>query len=252
MMNFDNIEKNTIHKFWKTLSRKNISNIETNNFLKKPYLEKYIIDMSMIINNDQLDKKILEKLDSNEITNEEILLFISNIFEIDNDNKKNIEKAILKNPFYDEDINNLSINIIHYQVKYFRFYQLIHELLFDKNSDENELYNFILVYIKNNKRDINLYLKKNINFKIFYTYLNELFEKYDEIYCYFIENNYINKTADEYNGKSNILNMFLKNIFTNWYNIYKNDILNNNVNDKIKEHIIKRGILSRLTCFSNA
>ena len=48
-MNFDNIEKNTIHKFWKTLSRKNISNIEAHNFLKKPYLEKYIIDLSSMM-----------------------------------------------------------------------------------------------------------------------------------------------------------------------------------------------------------
>jgi hypothetical protein len=242
-MNFDNIEKNTIHKYWKTLSRKNISNIETNNFLKKPYLEKYIIDLSIIINNEQLDKRISEKIDSNDITNEDILLFITNIFEIEN--KKIIEKSILKNPFYDEDTNNLLINIISYQVRYFRFYQLIHELLFDKNSDENELYNFILVYIKNNKKELTLYSKKNIKFKIFFTYLNELFIKYDDIYNYFIENEYINES------KSNILNMFLKNIFTNWYNIYKQDILENNVNEKIKDHIIKGGILSRLICFSN-
>jgi hypothetical protein len=139
----------------------------------------------------------------------------------------------------------LLINIISYQVRYFRFYQLIHELLFDKNSDENELYNFILVYIKNNKKELTLYSKKNIKFKIFFTYLNELFIKYDDIYNYFIENEYINES------KSNILNMFLKNIFTNWYNIYKQDILENNVNEKIKDHIIKGGILSRLICFSN-
>jgi hypothetical protein len=53
------------------------------------------------------------------------------------------------------------------------------------------------------------------------------------------------------NDQLSIQNLFLKNIFTNWYNIYKKDILENNVNEKIKEHTIRRSILSRILCLPN-
>jgi len=58
-MNFDYIEENIIFKYWKTLKRKNISSIPSNKFIKKPYLENYIIDLSTIINNNMLLKKII-------------------------------------------------------------------------------------------------------------------------------------------------------------------------------------------------
>ena len=50
-MDFDEFEKNIIFEYWKTLKRKNISNISYNNFIKKPYLENYIINLSIIIDN---------------------------------------------------------------------------------------------------------------------------------------------------------------------------------------------------------
>lgn len=244
-MNINEIKKDIIFKFWETLERKNISNISINKFIKKPYLENYIIELSAIINNDKLIEKIIELLDLNKITDEELFLFISNSTDFDNDNKKSIENHILNN---ENDINKLAIEIIIYEVKYFRFYQMVSELLFEyDNNQENELYNFILIYIKNNRGEIKNYSKKNIKFNIFQHFLNDLFETYTNI----LNDLKKNKIIDNEFTKNIILNSFLKNIFTNWYNVYKNDILENTVNEKIKDHVLPKSILSRILCLPN-
>ena len=58
-MNFEELEKSVIFKYWRTLPRKSISNILISRFMKKPYLEKYIIDMTPILNNDILKQDLI-------------------------------------------------------------------------------------------------------------------------------------------------------------------------------------------------
>jgi hypothetical protein len=245
-MNFDYIEENIIFKYWETLKRKNILNIPSNKFIKKPYLEKYIINLSTIIDNNILLEKIIELIDSNEITNEELLLFIKNKIELSNDEKKNLEKLILKNDSYDNNINKIYIEVILYEIKYFRFYLTITELLFDSKSEDNELYNFILIFIKNKNSEIKKYIKKNFKFSIFHYYINNLYYTFEKLYNLLIKLNLIEDIE-----KKEILNLFLKNLFNNWYIIYKKDIIDNNVNDKIKDYIIPKSILSRILCLPN-
>ena len=139
------------------------------------------------------------------------------------------------------------MEIINFQVKYFRFYNTIIELLFDNKEEDNELYNFILIFIKNKNIEIRTFLKKNIKFKIFHYYLNDLFLSFDKIIKLLIEYKLFSKM-----DKKEILNIFLKNIFINWYNIYKKDILENRVSDKIKNYSINNNILSRILCLPNA
>ena len=245
-MNFDYIEENIIFKYWETLKRKNISNIPSNKFIKKPYLEKYIINLSTIIDNNVLLKKIIELIDSNEITNEEVLLFIKNKIELSSDEKKNLEKLILKNNSFDNNINKIYIEIILYEVKYFRFYLTISELLFDSKSEDNELYNFILIFIKNKNNEIKKYIKQNFKFSIFYYYINNLHCIFEKLYNLLLKLNLVKDIE-----KKEILNLFLKNLFNNWYIIYKKDIIDNNVNDKIKDYVISKSILSRILCMPN-
>ena len=86
-------------------------------------------------------------------------------------------------------------------------------------------------------------MKKNINFYIFHFYLADL---------YLIFNNIINLLEKmQLFNNNELLKLFLKNLFTNWYNIYKQDILDNKINDKIKDYIIKKNIISRILCLPN-
>jgi hypothetical protein len=250
-MDFEDIEKNIIFKYWETLIRKNISNIQTNKFIKKPYLEDYIIKLSDCLDKNKLYSKIIELLECNEITNEELILFINNNIELSNKQKKFIEKFYFQGNDNDNDNDNdnenenekVSFEIINYQIKYFKFYNTVTELLFDNVFEDNELYNFILIFIKNKKNEINKYLKKNFKFKLFYHYLNDLYESFNNMINILIKKKLYEKIEEK-----EILNLFLKNLFTNWYNIYKKDILENKVNDKIKGYVIKNNILSRILC----
>ena len=149
----NNTQENIIFEYWKTLSRKNISNIQNNKFIKKPYLENYIIHLSIYLENNILKDKILKYLDQNKITNEELFLFINNNIDLELDDKKKFELYFLSNN-EDEHYNILAIEIIIFQIKYFRFYNTITELLFDCDIENNELYNFILIFIKNNNNEI--------------------------------------------------------------------------------------------------
>ena len=244
MSSFDYIEKNILFEYWTTLLRKDVTNIPNNKFIKKPYLENYIIKLSIIFNDTKLEKKILNLIELNHITNEELFLFINNNIELNETDKKNIELYFFNNEV-SESYNKISVNLIIYQIKYFRFYNTIVELLFDCNEEDNELYNFILIFIKNNKNEINKYIKKNIKFNIFYNNIILLFKSFENIIQSLINLNLFSLTDDD------ILNIFLKNLFTNWYNIYKKDILNNNVNEKIKDYILKKSIISTILCLPN-
>ena len=240
-MDIEYIQSTVIHKYWKTLKRKNVGNIITNKFIKKPYLENYIIELSINLEDNNLNNNIFKLLESNRITNEELFLFINNTIDLDNDKKK-VEIYFL-NGNNDDNFTKLAHQIILFQVKYFRFYHIITELLFDSDIENNELYNFILIYVKNNKKDIKNYLNKNVNFCIFHFYLTDLFSIFKNI-INLLENMQLFNNND-------VFSLFLKNLFTNWYNIYKQDILDDKVNDKIKDYVIKKNIISRILCLPN-
>jgi hypothetical protein len=243
-MNFDNLEENIVMEYWKTLIRKDILNININKFIKKPYLENYIIKLSIIIDNESLVNKISELIESDKIINDEIFLFLNNNLDLSIEQKKHIELFFIKNDFDNEDFKKLSIDTIIYQIKYFRFYQTITELLFDGNIEDNELYTFIFIFIKNKKNEIKQHIKKNIKFHIFYFYISELHKLFESLFKLLIINKLI---KDDYTEKD-ILNIFLKNLFSNWYNIYKKDILDNKVNDKTKEYILTKSFISHILC----
>ena len=246
-MKFEEFEKSTIFEYWKTLLRKDILNINNNIFLKKPYLENYIIHFSSILDENILINNILQY--SNEsINGEEILFLINNNIELNSDEKKKLDIFFLKDISNEEveTYNQISIEIILYQIKYFRFYQIISELLFDNDNDiNNELYNFILIYIKNNKNDIKKYIKINFKFKIFYYYICKLSQDYNNFFKLLINKNFLNNY-----DKKEINNLFLKNLFTHWYNIYKKDLLDNKVCEKT-QNFVNKSILSRILCMPN-
>ena len=240
---FLDIKIEIIEEYCKTLKRKNISNIYSSKYIKKPYLENYIIDLS--INAKNINEKIDQLIELNEISPEDILLFIKNNFELEIEEKKYIENYFLKFNLDNSILYLLTKELINYQIKYFRFYQIIIELLFE-NDESNELYYFILLYVKNNNNLIKQFNNKNLKFKIFNYYIDDLSKNYHLIYSLLVENNFIKN-----NDELIIQNLFLKNLFSNWYQIYKKDILENKFYDKIKEFSIQKSIISRILCLPN-
>jgi len=96
---------------------------------------------------------------------------------------------------------------------------------------------------------MNSKIKNSFNFQIFYYYSNKLYEKYNSLIKLFIKNNLLEE--DEYN-ELKIKNIFLKNLFSNWYTIYKKNV-DNGVNIMNEENSGKKEkkILSKLLCINN-
>ena len=241
MLDYNEIESKVIFNYWNTLSRKNIKNISNNKFIKKPFIEKYIINMSKSMEKSEYTeyKKLID--DGLELDN--MYLYICNSFDFDKDQKKIFLPKIFKElDIKNEEHINFIVDIVSYQINYFRTYMTITELLFDNVEEDNELYNFILVFIKNNSSEIKKIMNYNFKFVIFYNILQKLLGLYKKIYLFLI------KDAQPID----ITNCFLKNIFSNWYNIYKKDILEENVDNKIKDFVIhKKSILSKILCLPN-
>ena len=245
--------QNMMNTYWNTLLTKNIGNIPSNKFIKKPYLEKYIIQLA---GNIKTKDNIFEMWKKNKIKNNDLTLFISNNFDLDIFQKKALDKFfnyVIENKAKDnenikneEKINNFIIEIILYQIYFFRFYMTIIELLYDNEKENNELYNFILVFIKNKKNEIYNF-SKNINFVIFNNLLQELLVLYKVLINKMIEFNIFNEEIND----NNMINLFIKNIFSSWYIIYKKDLIENKVNNKIEKYSCKKNILSKILCLPN-
>jgi hypothetical protein len=93
-----------------------------------------------------------------------------------------------------------------------------------------------------------IYSKKNIHFLLFYNYINELLYIYSKIFNILIKYNLIHNKE---NSEKDIHNLFIKNIFKNWYNIYKKDILDKKFEEKCKPYKFKTNILSKILCLPN-
>ena len=124
-----------------------IKSNDINELLLKPNKKRFVL--FPIIYNDIY--QLYKKAESSFWTVHEIDLSkdLNDWTKLNDDEKKNIEKKILKNDSFDNNINKISIEVIIYEIKYFRFYLTITELLFDSKCEDNELYNFILIFIKN-------------------------------------------------------------------------------------------------------
>ena len=57
-MDIKSLEKKIVHNYLKTLNRHNISNIPVNIYIKKPYIEQYIIDISEHIKENDINQHL--------------------------------------------------------------------------------------------------------------------------------------------------------------------------------------------------
>jgi hypothetical protein len=246
-MNIKKIENKLIFDYWKTFDRINDKNIIENKYIKKPYFEKYIIELAK--NNDDIEnmKRVQELIENSEINYDDIYLYLFGNIDFSSDEKRNIQNYILNvgnHSNYIEYICEFIGKIIIFNIAYFRFYMTIVEFLYDIEKDDKELYRDIFIYIKNTKNGMNRNIKKSFKFQMFIYYINKLYKSYNDIFdCI----HRIDLLKDEYDDNK-IRNLFLKNLFSNWYHIYKTNV-ENGIDDfnETKE----RKFISKLLCIPN-
>jgi hypothetical protein len=242
-MDINTLKKKVIHNYLKTLNRYNVSNIPVNTYIRKPYIEQYIIDISEHIKESDINENI-ESLIYDIDSNDYYMYIYDNIDNLSSNEKKKIQKFFLSK---ENDNDKIEFNkaILLFIINYFQYYMIITELLYD---DKNVLYIDIYNYVKNNSTQINSKIKNSFNFQIFYYHTNKLYEKYNCLIKLFIKNNLLEE--DEYN-ELKIKNIFLKNLFSNWYVVYKKNI-DNGINIINEEEVKKeKRFLSKLLCINN-
>ena len=112
---------------------------------------------------------------------------------------------------------------------------MIIEFLFDNHVEDNELYFYFYILIRNNDEEIEKYSKKYFKFRIINFYFQELFEFYKKIYKFLNTKNLIEDYSDK-----NLFHNIVKICLLNWYKIYLKDIENKCVNSKIDNFLIKK------------
>ena len=188
-MELNNSEKELLNNYIPTLKRHFKKNINYN-FFKSPFFEKFVLKLSLINNDTELISIIIDKINNNIISNEDIYFSINYYYNFPKNNKSSIQKFI----FNSNDAIHIKFktNVILLNVKYFQYYYFLNELLFNENNlnnnINNELFYAIYLFLKNNDAEysnesigtinIKQYCKKYFNMKIFFYLIDDLFRIY--------------------------------------------------------------------------
>ena len=141
----------------------------------------------------------------------------------------------------DTIIIKFKTNIILFLIKYYQYFYIINELLYDDN--EEELFYCIYIYSKNDENIILNYSKKYFKMKIFFYLIDDLFKIFKKNIDILIKNEIL---SDE-----NIFKLFIKNIFFNWHIFYKKTLEDESFVNIEKKYEIKKNLLYKMVCSHN-
>ena len=239
-MNLLTEEKNLLTNYIPTLKRYFLNNNEFKYF-KNPFIEKFIFKLVLIHNDEDLISKIIDKINDDIITNEDIFFSFNYYCDFSKKEKFQIQKFL--NDFEENEmiLVKFKTNIILFLIKYYQYFYVINELLYDNN--EEELFYAIYLFSKNNENDIKNYSKKYFKMKIFFYLMDDLLKIYKKNIEILTKNDIIHDL--------NSFKIFVKNIFFNWHLHYKSSLENDsfeNIQNKFK---IKENIFYKIVCSHN-
>lgn len=244
-----------IEDYLYTIERFKIHNIPENLYIKKPYMEEYMIGLSKFYRIEIIKVKIVEKIEDEEISKEDISTLLSFLYPFTKEDKVLIQKYLFEKVTFEKvEESSFIFSLFILQIKYFQFYMLMIDLFYNRQH-HTQLSDDIYLWIENNESKMKKYFrscqkdKKTYeisSFVVFYNLLNELFLHYE-------------KTLELLQNELNVIFQFSKKnrylfiqlIFSPWYeNIYKKQKENNNKNEnenekKENESNIKKSLFSR-------
>jgi len=233
-------EKNLINEYIPTLKRYFKNNINYKYF-KNPFIEKFIFKFVFINNDEQLIEKIIDKINENIISTEDISFAFNYYYNFSKNEKFKIQKFLYNSDENELILFKLKTNIILFLIKYFQYYYIINELLFE--NDEEELFYSIYVYSKNNDNEIKNYSKKYFRMKIFFYLIDDISKIYKKNLDILIKNEII--------SESDSFKNFIKNIFYDWHIFYKESLENDSFISIDKKYEIKQHLFYKMVCSHN-
>lgn len=251
-MDLNNEEKELINNYIPTLRR--FDKVKINyKYFKNPFKEFYILKLVTLYDDSILIGKIINKINNHVISDEDIYFSLNYYYNFNLNHKSNVQKFIFQSNENNMTLLKFKTNLILFTVKYYQYYFVINELLFDNNeNNENnhELFFSIYLYLKCNKNNdenindiIKKYSKKYFNMKLFFYIVDDLYK----IYKKNLDILYKNEIIDN----NNPILYFINNIFINWNVSYKKYINDNTFNNIQKKYEIKKNIIYNFVCKNN-
>ena len=239
-MNLHKEEIELINNYIPTLQRyfKDNNNYK---YFKSPFVEKFVLKFVLLNSDDQIISKIIDKINDNIISNEDIVFSFNYYYNFDKNIKLKIQTFLYNSEDNDTIIIKFKTNIILFLIKYYQYFYIINELLYDDN--EEELFYCIYIYSKNDENIILNYSKKYFKMKIFFYLIDDLFKIFKKNIDILIKNEIL---SDE-----NIFKLFIKNIFFNWHIFYKKTLEDESFVNIEKKYEIKKNLLYKMVCSHN-
>ena len=239
-MNLSNSEKELINNYIPTLKRyfKKNSNFK---YFKNPFIENFIFKFVLMNNDETLIEKIIDKINENIISTEDISFSLNYYYNFSKNEKMKIQYFLYNNEENEMILFKLKTNIILFLIKYYQYYYIINELLFE--DDEQELFYAIYIFSKNNENDIKNYSKKYFKMKLFFHLIDDLMKIYKKNLDILVKNEII--------SKSDSFKFFVKNIFFDWHIFYKESLENDSFIEIDKQYQIKPNLFYKIVCSHN-
>tara|TARA_Y200000002_G_C22666119_1_gene658049 strand:+ start:1033 stop:1767 length:735 start_codon:yes stop_codon:yes gene_type:complete len=242
-MDLNQQEINLINEYIPTLKRYFDKNIKFKYF-KNPFIENFLFKLVLIKDDSILISKIIDKINNDIISTEDICFSMYYYYSFSKIQKINIQNFLYKDNENEMVIIKLKTNIILFLIKYYQYYYIINELLFENSQEDlDELFFSIYLFFKNKEKNINKYSKKYFKMKILFYLLDDLFKIYQKNIDILLKNEIIKDI--------NVSNFFIKNILNDWNTIYKKYLDENNFNKIQEKYEIKNNILYNLICKNN-
>ncbi len=224
-MDKNNVSNHLINEYCKTLSRKELKDIPNHQYIKKPYLESYIISLSTIVNEDLLVEQIIKKFVNGDIQIEEVFLFVKTWIELSTNEKRALQNILLKEI---NESENIVVGTLLYVVYYFQLYMLSVEFLYDNSLDNEDLFKYIEQLMRKQTSKIKSLEKKNIHLFMFHIQLEKVLKSYISLFKLLVKEKLIEKDMSE----EDIRNSFLRHTFANWYEVLKKRNKEGTINKK--------------------
>ncbi len=234
-----------IEDYLYTLDRYKIHNIPENLYIKKPYIEEYIMNLSKFYRIEILKIKIMEKIEDEDISKDDIQTILSFLYPFTKEDKTFIQKYIFEKISFEKiEESSFIYSLFILQIKYFQFYMLMIDLFYNRQHHQ-QLSEDIYLWIENNDSKMKRYFrscqrdKKTYeisSFVVFYNLLNELLIYYEKT-LELLQNEL--KVIFQFPKKNRFL--FIQLIFSPWYeNVYKKEKMNEKNEYKEKKSIFSR------------
>jgi len=203
MNEWNDIEE-ILKEYWEKIQHMHLRSMPSCEYMKKPYVEnnlfQYVAWNSTITIED--------------ISYEDIFLYIKNNYRCTPEDKSNIQKYVYVHS-HTSDEHTLFSHVVRFMIEYIRFYMTMVDFIYLKEPKNKELSTFIYLVWNQHQKGIDEYSKHNMHFVIFSHLLDKTYQSYKQM----VQTLHQKKLIQENHTDDVLRPLFYQHIFAPWMRI---------------------------------